>query len=1230
MNNSSHYFTSNTEFVFLPGVFILNGVISISHVDGLSLVGGGTGSHLVQCSHSIAAGITITNSSNIGIHSLAFLKCSHLIDNVDNNYTSAALAFRNATNLTVFGTTVNESAGIGLFIHEVFGSCNITNSMFANNTQFNNSFLSDYTSGNTFIVIKECPYNAPTQNNTHIYLHINSSSFLNGKPCYDCPSPGLYIRIETRECFTVNVSVTHSNFIGNNDSFSVQRGGNIGIDLICYTGFEDTLINISDNLIMQGTAYYGGGLHVNISTRQFKINKYSDQFDCGKLSACSYNLTVDRNHFIENTAGIEGGGFFITNNNNHKTLFDGAIRGRVSVSDCMFVGNNIKGKGYGAAAFINSFISFVKWKISSFVLAPNNCHFIDNGTPEAGSGALYVLEASNGVHITDCTFVNNKHTALMIVRSIVLFKGNITFQGNVGYDGGGISFCSRSYVYFQNNTFVQIRNNTALHSGGGIYVDSQCPSTKPGCFFQFLVNFQKIIVSKSIRVEMTDNKAHVAGSSIYGAYVDDCYVFGVRGTGYKSPDIFHNVFQVPSLSLQDMSPVSSTPSQVCFCNSTGLPNCRRKSRRHRVFPGQTIVVSAVAVGMGEGVVPGVVVATPKPNQKHLIKVEERLQSVGRNCSKLNYTLRRHTRKRLVVSLDIEKPERYEIGYSPSPKKLSITFKTCPIGFTLRHNPRYCDCIRSLENLNSRCGFIADKPFIQQQLGNWIGVINLTLAGNSSLVLLTYSKCLFHYCTFHDQLDVINLIFSRSNIINQDSQCVRNRAGTLCGSCKKGYSITNGAFECRDCSNTKLYVNIPIYLLAGVLFVVLLLFFNFTVTVGTINGLIFYANIVEYTILYFYAGPSSLAQKILANFVAILNLSYGSGFCLYNGTDAIIKVWLDYAFPLYVLLLTAAIITASRCSIRVSRLLGNNTPKVISTLLLLMYVKVIQTAIYGISHASLNYELEERKGTYKVWLYDGNIEFLKGKHTYLFAFSVFVISLSFPYTLCLLLIQPLRWYSHLRPLRWVQRLMPLFDAYTAPYKNKYHFWPGLLLLARNFLLVVFALNSGGDPVLSLSCVVLACSILQALAWSLGGVYRKWKLNALESFFFFNLTFISISMAFGIHSDQKRIIANTVGLSVFTSFFITIFLLMHHCYKQMKQNRPLTNCYYRFTQFVRQMLGQHQLPIDISQDTYPELLVSQRERERDYESLRAVDSERDELNEYSQLLSHTDVHSVQQPN
>ena len=74
VNNSSHYFTSNTEFVFLPGVFILNGVISISHVDGLSLVGGGTGSHLVQCSHSIAAGITITNSSNIGIHSLAFLK----------------------------------------------------------------------------------------------------------------------------------------------------------------------------------------------------------------------------------------------------------------------------------------------------------------------------------------------------------------------------------------------------------------------------------------------------------------------------------------------------------------------------------------------------------------------------------------------------------------------------------------------------------------------------------------------------------------------------------------------------------------------------------------------------------------------------------------------------------------------------------------------------------------------------------------------------------------------------------------------------------------------------------------------------------------------------------------------------------------------------------------------------------------------------------------------------
>jgi len=49
---------------------------------------------------------------------------------------------------------------------------------------------------------------------------------------------------------------------------------------------------------------------------------------------------------------------------------------------------------------------------------------------------------------------------------------------------------------------------------------------------------------------------------------------------------------------------------------------------------------------------------------------------------------------------------------------------------------------------------------------------------------------------------------------------------------------------------------------------------------------------------------------------------------------------------------------------------------------------------------------------------------------------------------------------------VQRLKPLLDAYTGPYKDKYRFWTGLLLLVRAVLFLAIAVNALGDPSLNL--------------------------------------------------------------------------------------------------------------------------------------------------------------------
>ena len=114
-------------------------------------------------------------------------------------------------------------------------------------------------------------------------------------------------------------------------------------------------------------------------------------------------------------------------------------------------------------------------------------------------------------------------------------------------------------------------------------------------------------------------------------------------------------------------------------------------------------------------------------------------------------------------------------------------------------------------------------------------------------------------------------------------------------------------------------------------------------------------------------------------------------------------------------------------------------------------------------------------------------------------------LSIPYVLVLLSIQCLRKLSnaHNRVGSWVTQLTPLLDAYAGPYKLRYPFWSGFLLLVRNPLFLIFAFNYTDDPNLNLMAILIASFFVPILAWCLRGVYKKWQLDILESSFFLNL-------------------------------------------------------------------------------------------------------------------------------
>jgi len=112
----------------------------------------------------------------------------------------------------------------------------------------------------------------------------------------------------------------------------------------------------------------------------------------------------------------------------------------------------------------------------------------------------------------------------------------------------------------------------------------------------------------------------------------------------------------------------------------------------------------------------------------------------------------------------------------------------------------------------------------------------------------------------------------------------------------------------------------VFALAGLLLILFLISFNLTVSEGTINGIIFYANIVHINRSIFF--PSTEANP-LAIFIAWLNLDLGIETCFYNGMDAYAKAWLQFVFPIYIWLMAGLIIVLSHKFSIAARLSGRN-------------------------------------------------------------------------------------------------------------------------------------------------------------------------------------------------------------------------------------------------------------------------------------------------------------------
>ena len=399
----------------------------------------------------------------------------------------------------------------------------------------------------------------------------------------------------------------------------------------------------------------------------------------------------------------------------------------------------------------------------------------------------------------------------------------------------------------------------------------------------------------------------------------------------------------------------------------------------------------------------------------------------------------------------------------------------------------------------------------------------------------------------------------NTIISQDDQCRYNRTGILCGSCPEGWSLVLGSSECHQkCSNVWLLLILP-FALAGFLLVTLIHFLNLTVTMGTVCGLIFYANIAQdYSIALLSTHPIPGLTPILQIFLSWLNLDLGISTCFYNGMEAFGKTNLLVIFPVYIWLISAMVIILSNRYISFTKLVGENALKILSTLFLLSYSKMFRVAI-GVFNLKIIKVYTNDSVIRKVrWILDGNIPYFDPQgHLGLVVVALLLILLLLPFSISLLCIRHVYSLSNCcRVFSRIDKLKPFFDTYTGPFKDKARFWTGLLLFVRLFLLLVHMVDYR-RYIVPYYIIIATCLFLLAIMFLLQGVYKKRFLDILEFFYILNLcVMFLINTNNGGSKSWKSISSHLLVSSVFLTFLGIVAFHIYLKFSRLKLIKKLT--------------------------------------------------------------------------
>ena len=766
----------------------------------------------------------------------------------------------------------------------------------------------------------------------------------------------------------------------------------------------------------------------------FKSSNVAIQFTSSKFinNAISFQLISIRITNVINNSTVHIMSCLFQNNANSEAIIAAANNLQTIISNSTFHDN------------VNASILDVNcdYTLTARSLILQNVEFTNNNIRIAHTNMILV--SNTKVLLIDIvTFSKNTVTSSifqLMEDSLIVFKeGRTEFSKNIARNVIDFPISLYNQVAFLSGNSMLVFNKNYVCA---IFSISKVPF--PLCIFQYYSKFQ----SENQNFEQQNysiifNENHYLKNCYRNIPVMDCHWFADSLFSNMIPINVNKKYvkYVNEFGSYNMLPQTSDQKTLCLCKDSKQPDCTVNELGY-LYPGQTFNVYIYDnTDIDDSEVK--IIIEYKVDQSYispcLVDTTDRLKYVDNTCTIVNFTIVFSTDSSCALFLRIASDPIDYVNI------LYINQLQCPLGFVKMNGKCCCD-----PHL-VQAGVLAcniNEQSILRPADSWISA---TITTNKS----TYQVSLHcAYCLPYP---------SHLNLLSAtNSQCQYDRSGTLCGQCQQGLSTIFASLQCEKCSNVHLYLIVPIAI-AGLVLIIALFLLNLTVTDGTINAFILYVSISGIN------GSVLLKSSILLyTLMSLANLDLGIQTCFYNGMNDYAKMWLQLAFPFYLIFIATSLIITSRYSTTIQRLTARRALPVLATLFLLSYTKILHTvSIVLFSYSTITQLPTEQSKI--VWSVDANVPLLGVKFIILFTTCLIIFLIQVPFTIILLFSRPL-WRFH-----YINKFKPLLDAYQGPYKDQYYYWNGLHLVVRVAFLGIASVNKNSKALVGITLISFLCAV-----------------------------------------------------------------------------------------------------------------------------------------------------------